>query len=214
MLHRLKGGGFGLRLKAGSVRRWADRSETHVTLKLSSGSGGFWFLDILDPTSRRSRSHWWLPNSRWPTGAGPSSACAIYRTRSAACVNCAPSGAARLAIPTGSAGSTPSVCTWSRLIDPACTTISCACAVSRSSSRRVPTSPQAPRNGISSPKPGDTCSPKPCGCHACMLPSTQSIPEAPQSQPPKGVGFTDPLSGTLKCNCDASVMGIRSSSPL
>ena len=35
-----KGGGFGLRLKAGSVRHSAD----YVTWKSSSGSGGFWFL--------------------------------------------------------------------------------------------------------------------------------------------------------------------------
>ena len=42
--HRLKGGGFGLRLKAGSVRRAADEARNHVTLKLSSGSGGIWFL--------------------------------------------------------------------------------------------------------------------------------------------------------------------------
>src|SRR5262250_2781495 len=40
MLHRLKGGGFRLRLKAGSVRL----RRTHVTLKASSGSGAFWFL--------------------------------------------------------------------------------------------------------------------------------------------------------------------------
>ena len=39
-----KGGGFGLRLKAGSVRPSADMAATHVTLKLSSGSGGAWFL--------------------------------------------------------------------------------------------------------------------------------------------------------------------------
>jgi hypothetical protein len=42
--HRLKGGGFGLRLKAGSVRRLADMAASQVTLKLSSGSGGAWFL--------------------------------------------------------------------------------------------------------------------------------------------------------------------------
>src|ERR1700756_5085354 len=34
-------------------------------------------------------------------------------------------------------------------------------------------------------------------CHACTLPSNHFIPEAPRSQPPKGVGFPDPLSGTL-----------------
>lgn len=36
-------GGFELRLKAGSVRHPADMAATHVTLKLSSGSGGVWF---------------------------------------------------------------------------------------------------------------------------------------------------------------------------
>lgn len=39
-----KGGGFKLRLKAGSVRRSADWEPSQVTLKLSSGSGGVWFL--------------------------------------------------------------------------------------------------------------------------------------------------------------------------
>src|SRR5215469_11264514 len=34
--------------------------------------------------------------------------------------------------------------------------------------------------------------------HVCTLPSSQSTPEAPRSHPPKGVGFPDPLSGTLK----------------
>src|SRR6516225_11214391 len=33
--------------------------------------------------------------------------------------------------------------------------------------------------------------------HVCTLPSSQSTPEAPRSHPPKGVGFPDPLSGTL-----------------
>ena len=35
-----KGGSFGLRLKAG----WSAARRTQVTLKLSSGSGGTWFL--------------------------------------------------------------------------------------------------------------------------------------------------------------------------
>lgn len=35
------------------------------------------------------------------------------------------------------------------------------------------------------------------GCHACRLPSNQSTPEPRRSRPPNGVGFTDPLSGTL-----------------
>ena len=34
--------------------------------------------------------------------------------------------------------------------------------------------------------------------HVCAFPSNQSTPEAPRSHPPKGVGFPDPLSGTLK----------------
>ena len=42
MLHRLKGGGFELRLKAGFGPPLADLAQ--VTLKLSSGSGGFWLL--------------------------------------------------------------------------------------------------------------------------------------------------------------------------
>jgi hypothetical protein len=37
MLHRLTGGGFGLRLEAGSIGHTAD----YTTLKSSSGSGGF-----------------------------------------------------------------------------------------------------------------------------------------------------------------------------
>ena len=36
--------------------------------------------------------------------------------------------------------------------------------------------------------------------HACTLPSNQSTPETPRSHPPKGVGFPDPLSGTLNPN--------------
>src|SRR5215469_2372875 len=40
--------------------------------------------------------------------------------------------------------------------------------------------------------------PKRCGCRACTLPSNHFVPEASRSQPPKGVGFRDPLSGTLK----------------
>src|SRR6516164_3062691 len=36
--------------------------------------------------------------------------------------------------------------------------------------------------------------------HVCTLPSSQSTQEAPRSHPPKGVGFPDPLSGTLKMN--------------
>src|SRR5271166_5043903 len=40
--------------------------------------------------------------------------------------------------------------------------------------------------------------PKRYGCHACTLLSTQSNADALRSQPPKGVGFPDPLSGTLK----------------
>src|SRR5262249_33847359 len=58
--------------------------------------------------------------------------------------------------------------------------------------------PPAPDIGTSSPTPNGTCSPKPCGCLACTLPSIHFIPEPPRSQPPKGVGFPDPLSGTLK----------------
>lgn len=40
---------------------------------------------------------------------------------------------------------------------------------------------QAPHAGISSPTPDDTCSPRPCGCHACMPPSSQSTPHKPPS---------------------------------
>src|SRR5262249_61346482 len=58
--------------------------------------------------------------------------------------------------------------------------------------------PPAPDIGTSSPTPNVTCRPKPCGCLACTLPSIHFIPEPPRSQPPKGVGFPDPLSGTLK----------------
>src|SRR5216684_1520143 len=47
-------------------------------------------------------------------------------------------------------------------------------------------------------KPGGTCSPKPYGCHACTLPSSQSTRKCRNPTPPKGVGFPDPLSGTLK----------------
>src|SRR5262245_10965394 len=47
MLHRLKGGGFKLRLKAGSVRL----RRTQVTLKASSGSGALWFLMYSAQTS-------------------------------------------------------------------------------------------------------------------------------------------------------------------
>ena len=39
-----QGGGFRLRLKAGLVRPRADWVPVQVTLKLSSGSGGVWFL--------------------------------------------------------------------------------------------------------------------------------------------------------------------------
>ena len=49
MLHRLKGGGFELRLKAGFGPPSADLGQ--VTVKLSSGSGGFWFLMYLVRTS-------------------------------------------------------------------------------------------------------------------------------------------------------------------
>src|SRR5579864_6649953 len=78
-------------------------------------------------------------------------------------------------------------------------TTSCALAVSRSSSRhRIPTSP--PRTGW-----------RYFVIHTKWYLQSQTVwlprlyasiqpvyMEAPQSQPPKGVGFPDPLSGTLK----------------
>src|SRR3982074_942590 len=65
---------------------------------------------------------------------------------------------------------------------------------------------QGRNDGTSSPTQGDICSPKRYGCHACTLPSTQSTWETPLSQPPKGVGFPDPLSGTLN-KVDGEVSG-------
>src|ERR1700704_6070639 len=77
-------------------------------------------------------------------------------------------------------------------------TISCALAVSRSNSRhRIPTSPPRTGERYFVIHTSGICSPKRYGCLVCTLPSSQSTWEALQSQPPKGVGFPDPLSGTL-----------------
>src|SRR5580692_1979632 len=56
-----------------------------------------------------------------------------------------------------------------------------------------------PQNGISSSRPRDTCSPRPYGYRACILPVYAA--KCPGPKPPKGVGFTDPLSGTLNNVC-------------
>src|SRR5260370_41892713 len=85
-------------------------------------------------------------------------------------------------------------------------TISCARAVPEAAPGIGSQHPrQAPDSDTSSPKPGGTCSPKPYGCHACTLPSSQSTRKCRNPTPPKGVGFPDPLSGTLK---------IQSASPI
>ena len=77
-----------------------------------------------------------------PTDVGPSSAYVVCRTRSAACASCDPSDTAPRRDTDKLGGIDSSMCTWSRLTDPACTTISCARAVSRNNSRhRNPTSP-------------------------------------------------------------------------
>jgi len=44
--------------------------------------------------------------------------------------------------------------------------------------------------------------------HVCPLQSSQSTPEAPRSHPPKGVGFPDPLSGTLNQLVHAEVKNL------
>ena len=54
---------------------------------------------------------------------------------------------------------------------------------------------QAPGNDTSSPRPSDTCSPRPYGRHACTLPSSQSTPEAPPSSRLKAWGLPIPYRG-------------------
>src|SRR5436190_1943890 len=73
MLHRLKGGGFRLRLKAGSVRL----RRTQVTLKSPSGSGGVWFL-MYSPITSSVTLSLPTPNSVSPADADPSGACARF----------------------------------------------------------------------------------------------------------------------------------------
>ncbi len=63
-----KGGGFELRLKAGFGPPSADSAQ--VTVKLSSGSGGFWFL--MYPTHASSVAFCcWQPSRPCPAIAGP-----------------------------------------------------------------------------------------------------------------------------------------------
>src|SRR5262245_48922630 len=46
--------------------------------------------------------------------------------------------------------------------------------------------------------PQDTYSPRPCGCRACSSPCLSLHSARGNPMPAKAVGFTDPLSGTLK----------------
>ena len=137
ILHRLKTGGFKLRLKAGSFHLKAIYS----TLKSSSGSLGFWFLIYSFQTSsvtfpleatQYPLAHRCCPqylffsdenshNSLWE----------LFPFR-----NCT-------ARDTDNLGGMPiSMCTWSLLIEPAYMIISLLRAISRSNSRHLsPTSP-------------------------------------------------------------------------
>src|SRR5262249_49187705 len=114
MLHRLKGGGFGLRLKAGSVRL----RRTQVTLKSSSGSGALWFLMYSVQTSsvtfpllatQYPRAHRCWPQYLFRKLANSaSSLCELRPFR-----YCTARETDRLG------GTDSNICTWSRLIDPA-----------------------------------------------------------------------------------------------
>jgi hypothetical protein len=116
------------------------------------------------PTPRPSHFRCSQPNTLWPTGAGPSIACAGFRIHS-----------------TIYASSAPFRCWTARVI-------------LGTGAQHLP---QARVAVLRNPHPGGTCSPKQHDCRACTLPSNHITLEAPRSQPPKGVGFPDPLSGTL-----------------
>src|SRR5262249_45312188 len=112
--HRQKGGGFRLRLKAGSVRL----RRTQITLKPSSGSGGLWFLMYSAQTSsvtlpllatQYPRAHRCWPQYLFRKLAN--SASSLWELRPLR--YCTARDTERLG------GTDSSMWTWSRLIDPA-----------------------------------------------------------------------------------------------
>jgi hypothetical protein len=70
----------------------------------------------------------------------------------------------------------------------------------------LPHIPPTPDTDTSSSTPGDPYSPKPCGGHACSLPSFQAWPHPS----PEGEGFTDLLSGAPNRGTPTFEVGERS----
>ena len=195
MLHRLKGGGFRLRLKAGSVRRSADIAANSRDIEVVVGLGRNLVLDVFDPHVVRhiAAAHYRSPS---PTDAGPSNACAVRRTHSAACANCGPSSVAPLATPTGSGTRQQHVDMVAIDRPLACTTISCARAVSRTVPGASPNVTAKHRVTILR-HPDQVVLAVPNGMAATLIRfhPRQSTPEAPPSSRLKAWGFRIPYRG-------------------
>jgi hypothetical protein len=132
-------------------------------------------LDVFNPYLVRHVAARGNPIASRPQMLAPVALAPIARSRSAAYANYALSGAARRARPDRLGGVDTRMCTWSPLIDPACTIISWARAVSRSKSRGAVAHITA-KHGIAVLHHPDQV--------ILAVPSGQSTPETTPSQPP------------------------------
>ena len=99
--HRLKGGGFGLRLKAGSVRRSADSGHAKIIV----GLGGLLGLDVFGPDFIGHVAAAGHPIAPRPQMLAPVSLAEARKLAQQLVRAGGPSGTAPPARPTGSAAS-------------------------------------------------------------------------------------------------------------
>jgi hypothetical protein len=189
-----KGGGFGLRPKAGSVRHAAGHLEVILRLRRRL------VFDVLDPdliSDVAAARDPVAPRQRVLTPVA-------FRIRSAACVNSSPSRCRTARDTDRLGGIDSSMCTWSRLTARHESSLHARGAsratvlgivAQRSAQNRMPVLRHPDHMILAIPN-------RVAAALVRFHPATLSAnPRDPM--PPKGVGFSDPLSGTLNWNFPA-----------